>query len=120
LKKSLQILKNNIAKKEETLKALQNTYPHLAHLSETQLLAYFKVNTMDELKKHIKVIKSSIHHDHPESPSCSCTDSRGQAKDLYIAEEFAQKEAETLTIQKRVKLKVYSCPDGCGWHLAKR
>jgi len=124
LEKSLQTLKNDIAKKEETLKALQKTHPHLAHLSETQILTYFEVHTMDELNKHIKHIKVSTppHDNFPlkDNQLCSCTDSKGQPKDLYNSEESAQREANALATQKKLSLSVYPCPNHCGWHLSKR
>ena len=121
MKKSLQTLKNNIAKREDVLKALQKTHPHLAHLSEAQILTYFDIHTTDELTKHITLIKEFILRlDNLKDQLCSCTDSKGQPKDLYASEEFAQKEADVLAIQKRVKLKVYACPDSSGWHLSKR
>jgi hypothetical protein len=121
LEKSLQAMKNGIAKKEETLKALQKTYPHLSHLPDAQILAYFDVDTIPELKKHIK--ESTQPHDNlteQDIDICSCTDSKGQPKDLYNSEESAQREANALATQKRLQLKVYPCPDGYGWHLSKR
>jgi len=117
-------MKNGIGKKEETLKALQKTYPHLSHLPEAQILTYFDVDTMDELNEYIKHIKESTqpHDNFPlqDNQLCSCTDSKGQPKDLYNSEESAQKEANALATQKRLQLSVYPCPDGCGWHLSKR
>jgi len=52
-------MKNNIAKKEETLRALQNIHSHLAHLTKAQILAYFEVAKIDESSKHINDIKES-------------------------------------------------------------
>lgn len=117
MKKSLQAIKNEIVQKEETLKALQKTHPHLAHLSEVQILAYFDVETISELEQHIP-----LHDDLPlqENKLCSCTDSTGQPKDLYNSEASAQNEGHILAAHKRVKLKVYPCPDNYGWHLSKR
>lgn len=120
MKKSLQAIKTTIAKKEEALKALQKIHPHLTHLSEAQILTYFSVETIPELEQHIK--ESTQPYSNmalPDSQLCSCTDSKGQPKDLYAVKEFAQKEVNTLEIQQRVKLKVYLCPYGCGWHLSK-
>ncbi len=121
MKKSLRVIKNDIIKKEETLKALQKIHPHLVNLSEIEILAYFNVKTIPELEQHS--IESTQSYDDvliQDTQLCSCTDSKGQAKDLYTSEEFAQKEANALTAQKRVKLKVYLCPDHCGWHLSKK
>lgn len=124
LEKSLQALKADIAKKEATLKALQKTYSHLSNLSEIQILTYFEVSTIPELKEHIKRIKESEQpHENltlTESSICSCTDSDGQPKDIYDSETSAQREITLLDTEKRIKLSVYICPDGCGWHLTKR
>ncbi len=124
LDKSLQALKADIAKKEETLKALQKTYPHLANLSETQILTYFEVSTIPELIEHIKRIKAFEEPDEnltaTQGHLCSCTDSKGQPKEIYDSEASAQREITLLETEKRVKLSVYICPDGFGWHLTKR
>jgi len=124
MEKSLQAIKNEIVQKEETLKALQKTHPHLAHLSESQLLAYFNLATMDELNEYIKHIKKSTQaHDDLSlhgNQLCSCTDSKGHPKDLYHSEESAQKEANILAIQQKLSLTIYPCPNHCGWHLSKR
>ena len=121
MKKSLQAIKNNIVKKEEALKALQKTHPHLTHLYESQILAYFDIETISELEQHIKTL-IPLHDDLSlkENKLCSCTDSTSQPKELYNSEASAQKEANTLVVQKRVRLKVYPCPDNYGWHLSKK
>ncbi len=78
---------------------------------------------MDELKPYIdstipygkdagNLIKQNIS-------VCTCTDSHGKTKDLYDSEEAAQKEASIFAAQKKIQLKVYVCPNGCGWHLTK-
>ncbi len=116
-------MKNSIAKKEETLKAVQKFYPHLSHLPEAQILAYFDIDTMDELNEYIKHIKETTQpRDNlslQDSQLCSCTNSKGQPKDLYNSEESAQREANALATQKRLQLSVYPCPNHCGWHLTK-
>ena len=124
LEQSLQSMKNDIAKKEEMLKSLQKYHPHLAHLSETQILAYFKVDSILELNEHSKCIKESTQANDnlsvQENDICSCTDSNGQPKDLYNSEASAQEESKILSRQKKLQLSVYICPDGYGWHLTKR
>jgi len=123
LEKSLQAMKNDIAKIEETLKVLQKSYPHLANLSKKQLLTYFNVNTIQELNGYIKRIKESQElHDNltvQENKLCSCTDSNGQTKDLYYSEVSAQAQLNKLPKEKKSPLRVYICLDGCGWHLTK-
>lgn len=121
--KLLQAIKNNIAKKEKTLKTIHKKHPHLKHLSKTQILAYFDILSMDELSvlrtniKKSTLLKDNIINE--EHSICSCTNSQGQAKDLYESEESAQKEATVFVGQKKLELKVYVCPNGCGWHLTK-
>lgn len=121
--KSLNAIKIDIAKKEKTLKTLHKAHPHLKHLSETQILTYFDIHSMDELSIHITNLNgSSLSLDNlmdDKRPICSCTDSDGQAKDLYDSEYSAQKEATVFVGQKKLQLKVYVCPNGCGWHLTK-
>jgi len=122
LEQSLQAIKTDLAKKEEILKTLKKN-PHLSYLSETQILTYFKVESILELNEHSKRIKESIQANEnlsvQENDICSCTDSKGQPKDLYYSEASAQ-EAMMLSIQKESQLSVYICPDGGGWHLTKR
>lgn len=124
LEQSLQAMKNDIAIKEEMLKSLQTAHPHLAHLSETQILTYFKVDSILELNEHSKRIKEStqLYNNLPiqKNDICSCTDSNGQPKDLYHLEASAQEEANRLSRQNKLQLSIYICPDGCGWHLTKR
>ena len=124
MKRSLQAIKNDIVKKEETLKALQKTYPHLAHLPESQLLAYFNFRTIDEINKYIKHTQeyTQAYDDASlqDTQLCSCSDSKGHLKDLYHSEELAQREANILAKQQKLSLTVYLCPSHCGWHLSKR
>lgn len=123
LKKSLQSIKNDIVKNEEILKVLQKSYPHLAYLSEKQILAYFNVSSMDALHAHMKHIQESQKPQNTpavqKNEICSCTDSNGETKELYDSEVSAKKQMNTLSKEKRLPLRIYICPDGCGWHLTK-
>ncbi|HSR74657.1 MAG TPA: hypothetical protein VLL31_07420 [Sulfurovum sp.] len=118
---SLQTLKTDIAKREALLKTLCSLYPNLIGYSEAQLSAYFGLRTPEELYQHIENIQNPPTP-HPESfdqqeyTICSCTDAKGYPKSLYETEASAQKEME-LT---KIKLSIYPCPSGCGWHLTKR
>ena len=122
-KKSFQALKADLSSKETTLKTLQKYYPHLKQLSEKEILAYFHVSTIDELKEHIQHTKklsiSTPGHTINDSTICSCIDAKGVLKDLYNTQELAQEEADELIKHKRLNLRVYPCPYGYGWHLTK-
>ena len=120
MKKSLQTLKNYLTDKEKNFKVLQNIYPHLSHLTEAQILTYFEVTTIVELKQHLKEATISDLDQHIENTQqCSCSNSKNQPKDLYASQQIAQKEADKLSTYNKVKLKVYLCPSGYGWHLSK-
>jgi hypothetical protein len=122
-KKSLQAIKNDIDRSEEIFKLLQKSHPHLAHLSEIQILNYFHVNSIDQLHEHIQQIKASKESYYDLSVQkheiCSCRDSHGEIKNLYDSETSAQAEADTLSKRYTLKLSVYRCPYGAGWHLTK-
>lgn len=120
-KKSLQAIKKNRIKSEALFKLLQQSHPHLACFSEEQILNYFNVNTVDELHEHLQGIKEFQYNRKTEKIEiCSCRDSHGEIKNLYETEASAQAEADTLFGHNRLKLSVYRCPHGCGWHLTKR
>ena len=113
LKKSLQAIKNDIVQNEEILKVLQKSYPHLAHLSENQLLDYFNVKSIHELLRHIEQIKEAQEPQNltiQKIEICSCTDSNGQTKDLYDSEVSAREQISKLSKEKRLQLSVYLCP----------
>lgn len=49
--------------------------------------------------------------------ACSCTDSQGKSKRLYATREDAEKARITSEKTRIVRLEVYPCPEGGGWHL---
>lgn len=123
LEKSLQTIKTELAKRETTLKSIQQIYPYLEHLSEAEILAYFQVTSVDALDKHIQQIKNTnLHHtDHlgSENAICNCTDSTGALKTLYETHALAELEMDQLNVKNLLTLRVYACPSGNGWHLTK-
>ncbi len=57
---------------------------------------------------------------HTPSRKCgSCISSSGEYKDLYSKEEFAKQRARIIHKEQGVRLSLYSCPSGEGWHLTK-
>ena len=122
IKQSLQTLKADLHNKETTLKAIQKHYPHLAHLTEKEILSYLQIDTVDELREHIKqTLETSIaiYEDTVDGLICSCKDSMGISKDPYDTQELAQEKATQLMMQQKQTLRVYPCPYGNGWHLTK-
>lgn len=118
---SLQTLKTDISKKEALLKTLYNHYPDMKEYSETQLAAYFGLQTFEELYQHLQNIEKAHTPDAEsidlkEYTVCRCTDGKGYPKELYENEASAQQAIE----RTKVKLSVYPCPSGFGWHLTKR
>ena len=47
---------------------------------------------------------------------CSCTDTNGYYKDAYPNKSAALKMAR-IRLMSGIRLSVYSCPEGNGWHL---
>ena len=121
-KESLHTLKTNLQDRETTLRTIQHHYPHLAHLSENEILKYLQIDTMEELGEHIReTLKSSmaIYADRVDGKICSCKDSKGNLKDPYDTQELAQQKASEQMMMQQAKLRVYPCPYGNGWHLTK-
>lgn len=52
--------------------------------------------------------------------ACSCTDSLGRSKRLYATREDAEKARITSEEARNVRLTVYECLEGGGWHLTHR
>ena len=122
MKQSLHTLKADFHNKETTLKTIQHHYPHLAHLSEKEILTYLQIDTIEELGEHFKQTLEtsiSIYHDKMDGMVCSCKDSHGALKDAYDTHELAQVEASQLMMDQKFELRVYPCPYGNGWHLTK-
>lgn len=122
INQSLQTLKADLSNKETTLKTLQHHYPHLAHLSQKEILSYLQIDTVEELRKHLKETLDAsiaIYEEKVEGMACSCKDSNGVLKDPYDTQELAQQKASELMMHQKLNLRVYACPYGNGWHLTK-
>ncbi|MEA1953239.1 MAG: hypothetical protein U9O24_02470 [Campylobacterota bacterium] len=118
MKKSLQIVKNHILKKEEILKSIHNIHPDLSHLSIEEILSYFKTNNLEDLKNHIKSIRQQqVPLVKELLKPCSCVDRKGRIKDLYTSEVLAIEEKKRVKKEKNIQLSIYSCPSNQGWHL---
>jgi len=122
IRQSLHTLKSDFHNKETTLKTIQHHYPHLAHLSEKEILSYLQFDTIEELGEHFKqTLETSIdiYDDKMEGMVCSCKDSKGVLKEPYDTRELAQQQASQLMMHQKINLRVYPCPYGNGWHLTK-
>ena len=53
----------------------------------------------------------------PSRPCTDCTCSSGRAKQAYGSRAHAETRAELLRKERGVRLRVYACPLGSGWHL---
>lgn len=122
-KKSLKIIKKDMVQKEQVFKAIKRAYKHLHYLSESDILDYFEVSSVIELRVHIpKVIPhdgAGQQFDLRVMDSCLCTDGYGNMKELYDSEKEAERRVEMLLAERGLNLGVYPCPYNCGWHLTK-
>lgn len=122
IKKSLQALKEDLRYKQTTLKVIQNHYPHLGHLSEKEILDYLHLTSIDQLNEHIQEMTKNgptVKYSTDHSTFCTCVDSKGKPKELYLTQDIAEHQADELRLYQKQKLKVYPCPDTHGWHLTK-
>jgi hypothetical protein len=58
-------------------------------------------------------------HDHGEPP-CSCRAKNRDPKNLYATEQEAREAADYCHERNGVRLRVYPCPSGRGWHLTSK
>lgn len=49
--------------------------------------------------------------------ACSCTDSNGKPKALYATKKDAEKQLANSEKEQKVKLYIFKCPEGKGFHL---
>lgn len=49
--------------------------------------------------------------------ACSCLDSNGRHKALYLTREDAEKQRMKSEAEQHISLKIYSCSEGKGFHL---
>ncbi len=49
--------------------------------------------------------------------ACSCTDSKGASKALYMNWRSARKQLKKSQQEQNIKLRIYRCPERHGWHL---
>lgn len=56
----------------------------------------------------------------PSSNLCKCRDGSGLSKALYDTKDGAKQRAKILSKEKGVRLSVYKCPHGQGFHLTKK
>lgn len=49
--------------------------------------------------------------------ACSCLDSHGDGKALYLTREDAEKQRKKSEQEQHISLNIYECPEGGGFHL---
>lgn len=108
------------AKKEYILYTqIQELHPHLSIFSLEEILRYFHIQKVEELQTHINILQERQRKQEKNKINpllvCQCRDAKGQLKDLYAKESFADEKIQ----YTQTKLKTYLCPYGCGWHLSK-
>ena len=68
-------------------------------------------------KYHLATEESRINVKHN---ACSCSDSNGRSKSLYLTREDAEKVAEQRENDGSQKLHIYECPYTMGYHLTHK
>jgi len=119
-------MKKELRKTNNSFHIIRNVYTHLSDFSNEEILDYYNVESLSELKKHIEVIKEKLKNQQgnyeeeiQELDTCFCLDSRGDFKYLYLRKQEAEAQIKHTSMTKGLKLKLYPCPYHCGWHLSK-
>ena len=63
---------------------------------------------------HLAPIESKLN---VKRNACSCLDSQGRHKALYLTREDAEKQRTKSEKEQHIVLKIYSCNEGKGFHL---
>lgn len=80
--------------------------------------------SLKTIKKHLaekeedKIIEAEQKHEKKEL-FCSCKDTHGNQKNLYLSYREAHEENKYLHETQRISLTIYPCPFERGWHLTK-
>jgi hypothetical protein len=126
LKKSLQTIKKELRKTNNSFHTIRTVYTHLSDLTNEEILDYYNVESITELTQHIETLKTNLKNrqgnyekEIQELDTCFCRDSRGDFKYLYLSKKEAEAQIKYSFSTKRIKLKLYPCPYHCGWHLSK-
>ena len=116
----LKALKKQLSEEEEAFALIKKKYPYLRSMSEVDILNYCDFHSRSDIVKYVEKLKidASIEKDLDEI-SCSCTDSSGNTKYLYIHEKDAEEVRTSRQKEQHITLKIYACPTSRGWHLTK-
>ncbi len=124
LKKSLKPIKKNLLHREKAFVTIRRVYSHLSELSNREILDYYQVKSVKELKAHIEHIKDVLQQEienYKEElekiDTCFCIDSKGECKYLYTSKKEVEKQIAYIQETKHIKLALYACPYHCGWHI---
>jgi len=125
MKSSLKPIKKRFNNKDRAFITIRRVYTHLSELSNKEILDYYNINHIKELESHIEYIENILkkkiknyEDELKEIDTCFCTDSRGDFKYLYSTKKEAETQHNLSWQTKRIKLRLYSCPFNCGWHLS--
>jgi len=126
LKKTLKPIKKKIIKRDNIFRTIKHVYPHLSDLTQKEILDYYGLESAKDLELHVEKIKgilldseNSYKKSIDELDACFCIDSHRDFKYLYREKKEALRQIEYSFKSKGIKLKFYTCPYHCGWHLSK-
>lgn len=118
-KKELKKLKKSISNKEETLLFKIKTLFPLDNMSYQEILDYFNISSLESLKDYIEENYKTPTKKVKKEIRCSCVKKDGSLKKLYKNENLAESDATFLSRKHKIKLKIYYCYEGRGWHLTR-
>lgn len=116
----------NTTEKSKTCTSKKTGQPVAQFKTKTEALKsaeYTKKNYKTDLIPY-KCEKCGFYHLAPKDSvlnvkqnACSCRDSNGKPKALYLTKADAEKQRKKSQKEQNIKLRVYKCEDGKGFHL---
>ena len=116
----LKALRKQLSEEEEAFGLIKKKYPHLAKMSDEDILLYCECNERTAIVEYVKELKINLLQEkNRDEIICACTDAGGNTKYLYIDRKDAEQTQVLSHREQNIVLKIYACPTSAGWHLAK-
>ncbi len=113
-------LKQQLSEEEEAFYLIKRKYSHLADMSEEDILLYYNCHSRSDIVQYVEQLKIDVFIEKDmDEIFCSCTDSNGNTKYLYIHKKEAEEARIASQREQNITLKIYACPTSRGWHLSK-
>ena len=118
----LQSIKKQYMEEQKSITKIKRLFPHLSAMSQEDLLHYFNCMTSTELidiSSSLSKADSFVYEEDSHVAICRCKDGNGIPKTLYEEHSEAERVKNYVYGERKVRLRIYACSAGDGWHLSK-